>query len=113
MKQDGRNGRRRGRRNYPLDLGLAVSALAHLLLVLLNPGMAPTAYGPAGATSAEPGAQFTVLSLSARDEEDRLRLETPPRTTDPRSTPLNTRGPASSEAGAAGRGTDAERDIGA
>ena len=112
MKQAERNGRRRRRGQYPFALGLIASALIHLLFVFLNPGMAPPSYGPGGGTSSAPGAQFTVLSISPRDEEDLIQVDATQRTTGPRTTPFITPG-AGPEAGTTGRGTGAENDRGA
>ena len=113
MKQEGRNGRRLRRGEYPFALGLIASALIHLLFVFLNPGMAPPSYGPGGGTSSAPGAQFTVLSISPRDEEDLIQVEAIPLTTSPRTAPFSTRGAGSIEAGATGRGAGVEIDAGA
>ena len=79
MKQDRRHGMPRWRGHYPLAVGLIASALFHLLLAILNPVMVAPSYGRAGGMPSAPAAQFTVLSLSLRDEDDLIRLvATPP-----------------------------------
>jgi hypothetical protein len=78
MKQDRRNGMRRRRGHYPLAVGLIASALLHLLFVILNPTMVAPSYGRAGGMPSAPAAQFTVLSLSLRDEDDLIRMEATP-----------------------------------
>ena len=92
-RRDTIGGRRRDIRLIP---GLIASALLHLLLVLVDPGMVTPRYGsqPIGAPSA-PAAQFTVLSLSPRDEDDRVLVESPPATLPRR--PSSTPGTAASD----------------
>jgi hypothetical protein len=110
MTQDRRIGMRRMQEHYPLALGLIASALFHLLFVILNPEMVAPSYGRAGGTLAgpdTPAAQFTVLSLSPRDEDEVIRMEAmplpaaspPPRFGTPGAAPVETGGP--------GRGADA------
>jgi hypothetical protein len=99
MKQEGQNGRRRRRGSYPLAYGLIASALIHLLIVLVNPGMAPPSYGRPGGTSAATGAQLTVLSISPRDDEDLIQVEALSRTATSRTTQFGSPGTASDEAG--------------
>ena len=113
MKQEGRNGRRRRRVRYPLALGLVASALIHLLLALVNPGMVPPSSGPGGGTASAPGAQFTVLSISPRDDDDLVLVESLPRTTSSRTQPFGSPGAASDDVGASGRGSAAETAPGA
>ena len=108
MKQEGRYGRSRRRGPYPFALGLIASALIHLLLVLVNPGMAPPSHGPGGGTSSAPGAQFTVLSISPSDDEELIQVEALSRTVRSRTTRFGTRSDASDEGGAAGHDTGAE-----
>lgn len=108
MKQEGRNGRRRRRVHYPLALGLIASALIHLLLVLVNPGMVPPSYGPGGGPASAPGAQFTVLSISPRDDEDLIQVEALSRTEGSRTTQFGSPGASSGETGDSGRDTGAE-----
>lgn len=108
MKQERRNSMRRRRGHYPLALGLIASALLHLLLVLLNPGMVAQSYGRAGGTPSAPRAQFTVLSLSPHDEDDLIQVEATPRTATPRTAPFGTPGAAPVEAGGSGRGAGPE-----
>ena len=108
MKQEERNGRRRRRGSYPLAYGLIASALIHLLIVLVNPGMVPPSYGRAGDTSAAAGAQFTVLSISPRDDEDLIQIEALSRSASSRTTQFGTPGAPSDETGDPGRDTGGE-----
>lgn len=79
MKQDRRIGMRRRQGHYPLAVGLIASAVLHLLFAILNPVMVAPSYGRAGGMPSAPAAQFTVLSLSLRDEDDLIGMEaTPP-----------------------------------
>jgi hypothetical protein len=108
MKQDRRNGVPRRRGHYPLAVGLIASTLLHLLFVILNPTMMAPSYGRAGGTPAAPGAQFTVLSLTLRDEDELIRMEaTPPPAASP--TPLVAPG-ATQDAAGSGRGPATSAD---
>lgn len=108
MKQEERNGRQRRRGSYPLAFGLFASALIHLLIGLVNPGVEPPSHGRAGGTSAATGAQFTVLSISPRDDEDLIQVEMLSRTASSRTTQFGSPGAASDEADASARATGAE-----
>jgi len=100
---------RRRRGHYPLALGLIASALVHLLFVILNPGMVAPSYGRAGGMPSAPAAQFTVLSLSLRDEDDLIRTDaTPLPAASP--APLVAPGAAQGEAGGSGRGPEPGAD---
>jgi hypothetical protein len=101
---------RRSRDHYPLALGLIASALIHLLLVLLNPAMDEPSHGRAGSTPAAPGAQFTVLSLTLRDEDDLTRVEALPPEEDPRTAPFGTPGAPAVEAAGPGRAAERSAD---
>jgi hypothetical protein len=103
MKQDRRNGMPRGRGHYPLAVGLTASALFHLLFVILNPVMVAPSHGRAGGLPSAPAAQFTVLSLSLRDEDDLIAMEATP-LPDASPTPLVAPGATQGAAGGSGRG---------
>jgi hypothetical protein len=113
MKQEGRNGVRRRREHYPLALGLIGSALFHLLFVLLSPEMVAPSHGrPGGSSSARdaPGAQFTVLSLSLRDEKDLILVNATPPAATLRTPQFGTPDAAPGEAGGSGRGPETGAD---
>lgn len=106
MNDERRDTDRRTGGNFPLAVGLVASALLHLLLVVLNPGFDEPSYGRAGGTPAAPGAQFTVLSLSPRDEEELIRLESlPPAAT---SSPTRVGRPGAAVGPGDGRGAGPE-----
>jgi hypothetical protein len=114
MKQEGRNGVRRRREHYPLALGLIGSALFHLLFVLLNPEMVAPSHGrPGGSPSARdaPGAQFTVLSLSLRDEEDLIHVNATPPAATLRTPQFGTPDAAQVEAGGSGPEPGADASV--
>ncbi|HEX2166495.1 MAG TPA: hypothetical protein VHG09_04590, partial [Longimicrobiales bacterium] len=110
MRQDRRDGVRRGRRDYPLALGVIASALLHLLVLVVNPVMETPAHGRAGGTPSTPGAQFTVLSLSPRDEDELLQIEAAPPPATERTTPFGTPGADPPESAGSGRATGTDRD---
>ena len=102
MKQDRRHGTRRRHGHYPLAVGLIASALLHLLFVILNPVMVAPSYGRAGGMPSAPAAQFTVLSLSPRDEDDLIRIEATPLPAAAPRPSFGAPGAAQVEAGASG-----------
>lgn len=87
MRDERRETRGGSRRDTRLVPGLIVSALLHLVLVLVDPGtVAPRHGSRTGSAPSTPTAQFTVLALSPRDDEERMLVEIAPTTT-PRRTP--------------------------
>lgn len=110
MKDERRNDTDRRRGPQALAVGLIASALLHVLLVLLNPAMVAPYYGHAAGTRAAPGAQFTVLSLSPRDEDNLIQLEATPPESTPRTTPFGAPG-APAESSESGRAAGAETGV--
>jgi hypothetical protein len=109
MNDERRNDRERRRGRHALALGLIASALLHLLLVVLNPAMVAPYFGHAvGGTMAAPGAQFTVLSLSPRDDDELIQLEAIPPEVTPQTAPFGTPGAAPAETGGSGPAAGAE-----
>jgi hypothetical protein len=101
---------RRRRGHYPLAVGLIASALLHLLFVILNPTMVAPSYGRAGGMPSAPAAQFTVLSLSLRDEDDLIRMEATPLPAVSPSPSFVAPGAAPVETGGSGRGPETGAD---